>query len=520
MEHFGFWSLLPPILAIVLALITKEVISSLLVGILSGLLIYTGGNPLQALVELFSLITTKIGDNAYMVVFLSLLGALVCVVTMSGGSRSYGDWASRKIKKRSSAMLATSGLGLLIFIDDYFNCLTVGTVMRPITDKHLISRAKLAYVIDATAAPICAIAPISSFAAYAISVLADTGATQNGMTTFLQSVPFNLYAILTIIMVIALSLCQLDFGPMERFEKACREGRGKGSGAKNALAAQAQDELDGIVPSEKGRIWDLVLPIASLILFTVASMLWTGGFGTVVEGEKVGLMAAFANTDSNASLTYGAFGALIVALLLYLPRRLMTFKEFFGGITTGFKSMLGAITIMVLAWSIGGVCTEYLLTGQYVGELVRTSQFPLQLFPAVIFAVAGGLAFATGTSWGTFAMLIPISVEISRYSAPELIPIIFAAILAGAVYGDHCSPISDTTILSSAGAGCNHIDHVSTQLPYATLAAGCCFVGFIVAGFTANALLTLAVAVALLLLSLLFLHRRTVKKEQAAAANR
>ena len=511
MEHFGFWSLLPPILAIVLALITKEVISSLLVGILSGLLIYTGGNPLQALVELFSLITTKIGDNAYMVVFLSLLGALVCVVTMSGGSRSYGDWASRKIKKRSSAMLATSGLGLLIFIDDYFNCLTVGTVMRTITDKHLISRAKLAYVIDATAAPICAIAPISSFAAYAISVLADTGATQNGMTTFLQSIPFNLYAILTIIMVIALSLCQLDFGPMERFEKARREG----SEITNVPAAQAQDELDGIVPSEKGRIWDLVLPIASLILFTVASMLWTGGFGTVVDGEKVGLMAAFANTDSNASLTYGAFGALIVALLLYLPRRLMTFKEFFGGITTGFKSMLSAITIMVLAWSIGGICTEYLLTGQYVGELVRSSHFPLQLFPAVIFAVAGGLAFATGTSWGTFAMLIPISVEISRYSAPELIPIIFAAILAGAVYGDHCSPISDTTILSSAGAGCNHIDHVSTQLPYATLAAGCCFVGFVVAGFTANALLTLVVAVALLLLSLLFLHRRTMKKERA-----
>lgn len=513
MEHFGFWSLLPPILAIVLALITKEVISSLLVGILSGLLIYTGGNPLQALVELFSLMTSKIGENAYMIVFLSLLGALVCVITMSGGSRSYGEWATKKIKKRSSAMLATSGLGLLIFIDDYFNCLTVGTVMRPITDKHLISRVKLAYVIDATAAPICAIAPISSFAAYAISVLADTGATQSGMTTFLQSVPFNLYAILTIVMVLALSLCQLDFGPMERFEKAAREGRE----VKGSKAAHSQDELDGIVPSEKGRIWDLVLPIVALVLFTVSSMLWTGGFGTVVDGEKVGLMAAFGNTDSNASLAYGAFGALVVALLLYLPRRLMTYKEFFAGINSGFKSMTSAITIMVLAWSIGGVCTEYLLTGQFVGELVRSSHFPLQFFPAIIFAVAGGLAFATGTSWGTFAMLIPISVEISRYSAPELIPIIFAAILAGAVYGDHCSPISDTTILSSAGAGCNHIDHVSTQLPYATLAAGCCFVGFLVAGFTANALLTLAVAVALLLLSLLFLHRRTMKKERAEA---
>ena len=433
MEHFGIWSLLPPILAIALALITKEVISSLLVGILSGLLIYSGGNPLTALVELFSIITTKIGDNAYMVVFLSLLGALVCVVTMSGGSRAYGEWASRKIKKRSSAMLATSGLGLLIFIDDYFNCLTVGTVMRPITDKHLISRAKLAYVIDATAAPICAIAPISSFAAYAISVLADTGATQNGMTTFLQSVPFNLYAILTIVMVIVLSLCQLDFGPMERFEKAAREGRE----CQDDGAGRRRDELAEITPSEKGKLWDLVLPIAALILFTVASMLWTGGLGTVVDGQKVGLLAAFANTDANASLTYGAFGALVVALLLYLPRRLMRFQEFFSGVTTGFKSMLNAIAIMVLAWTIGSVCTEYLLTGQYVGELVRSSHFPLQLFPAIIFAVAGGLAFATGTSWGTFAMLIPISVEISRYSAPELIPIIFAAILAGAVYGDH-----------------------------------------------------------------------------------
>ena len=516
MENFGILSLVPPLIAIVLALVTKEVISSLILGILSGLLIYTRGNPISAMTEMFEIITGKLGDNAYMVIFLSLLGALVCVVTMSGGSRSYGDWASKKIKNRTGAMLATSGLGVLIFIDDYFNCLTVGTVMRPITDKHLISRAKLAYIIDATAAPICAIAPVSSFAAYAISVLADTGATQNGMATFLQSIPFNMYAILTVIMLVVLAVTKLDFGPMAKFEDEALEGKvipGADRGGKSG------DELSQVEASDRGTIWDLLLPIASLIVFTVTAMLITGGLGSTVDGQKVGLLEAFANTDSNRSLTYGAFGALLVALVLYIPRRLMTFSKFFEGVTTGIKSMISAITIMVLAWTIGSVCSDYLMTGKYVGELVRSSHFPLQIFPAVIFAVAGLLAFATGTSWGTFAMLIPISVEISRHSAPQLIPIIFAAILAGAVYGDHCSPISDTTILSSAGAGCNHIDHVSSQLPYATVAAGCCFVGYLVAGFTASALLSLAVSIGLLVLCLVLLHRRYEHRIHPAAHN-
>ncbi|WP_052446917.1 Na+/H+ antiporter NhaC family protein [Candidatus Soleaferrea massiliensis] len=509
-------SLLPPIIAIVLALITKEVISSLLIGVLSGAFIFSDGNPIKMVVNVFEIMSTKMGENAYIILFLALLGVLVILITMAGGSNAYGEWAARKIKTRAGAQLATSVLGCLIFIDDYFNCLTIGTVMRPVTDKHRISRAKLAYIIDATAAPICIIAPISSWALAVTSIMSSSGVSATStMDAFMNTIPYNLYAFLTIFMVVIMSVTNLEFGPMAKFEKNAIE---KGDLHSSSGDVQSQEEFDNMEISKKGRVFDLVIPILALIIFAILSMLYLGDFFTdAYAGEPFinQLMSAFGNTNSGQALVIAAFGALLVAFFLFVPRKLMSFRKFMDAIPQGVKSMVSAIIILCLAWSISGICSaDYLQTGNYVGQLVHDANVPLQFIPAVIFVVACLLAFATGTSWGTFGILIPIVVPVLGSSA-FLYPAL-GATLAGAVFGDHISPISDTTILSSTGARCNHIDHVSTQLVYTIPVAICCVIGYILDIFIGNAWITLAISLALLALTLFILHRVSVKKTAEA----
>ena len=484
MIEAGWLSILPPLIAIVLALVTKEVFSSLLAGIFSGMLIYsfsTGGSLMTAVTYVFDMMAAKIGDNGYMILFLSLLGALVVIVTMAGGSRAYGRWAGGKLKNPVAAKLATALLGVLIFIDDYFNCLTVGTVMRPITDKHKISREKLAYIIDATAAPVCIIAPISSWAVAVCSELEGAG----GLNAFIQMIPYNLYALLTLIMVLVICLTDFGFGPMKRADEEAK--------AKKYAEEEELKELDGIKISDNGSVWDLVVPMLVLISCSILGMAYVGGFfDGVAFTEAIG-------ENPTAGLTLGAFAAIIAAFLLYIPRKLLTFRGFMAGITQGVKSMVSAVMILVFAWSLSGVCREMIGTGEFVSNLVGTSNISLSILPAIIFAVAAFLSFSMGTAWGTFGILIPIVTMIcaGNEGASILIPAL-GATLAGSVYGDHCSPISDTTILSSTGAKCEHISHVSTQMPYATLVAGVCFVGYLIAGLVRNPWITLVVSVALL----------------------
>ncbi|MEG0691589.1 MAG: Na+/H+ antiporter NhaC family protein [Oscillospiraceae bacterium] len=512
-DNFGWLSILPPLIAILLALITKEVISSLLIGIFAGALIYSNFNPIEMVTTTFQIMGEKMGSNANILIFLGLLGAIVVIVTMAGGSSAYGKWATSKIKTRRGAALATSGLGCLIFIDDYFNCLTVGTVMRPVTDKYSISRAKLAYLLDATAAPICIIAPISSWGASVASYMQDSG-VENGMAAFIQTIPYNLYAICTLAMIVIICIAKVNFGPMAKFEKNAIE---KGDLHSSAQAVESED-FGGAKVKENGNVIDLVLPILSLILLTVLAMLYTGG---LFDGTGMSFTAAIGNTDASLSLVLGGLATLIVTLLFYLPRKVMSFKTFMGGITSGVKSMVPAYIILILAWTIGGIShMDYLNTGGFVGHLVNDNNFPVFILPAILFVVAGFLGFATGTSWGTMALLIPIgaAICITPDTQPLLIPI-FGAILGGAVYGDHISPISDTTILSSTGAGCAHIDHVSSQLPYATLVAVCCLVGYIIMGFTSNFFIPLAVTLALTISGTLVIGNISSKKNPIDYSN-
>jgi Na+/H+ antiporter NhaC len=519
LNHAGIWSVAPPLVAIALSLITKEVIFSLLAGILSGALIYSALAGLGA-VGVFTVTTDLMigkladGDNAAMVIFLALLGALVAVVTKAGGSNAYGVWAAGKIKSRQSAGLLTAFLGLLIFIDDYFNCLTVGTVMRPVTDRHRISREKLAYIIDATAAPICVIAPISSWAASVISYYpTETGIT--GMQAFASSIPMNLYAMLTIFMVLWLALRKNgDYGPMAAAQRRFEE-----SGAGGASAAMnSEDEMGRLSVSAKGTVLDLIIPVVFLVVFSVLAMLWYGGFW---EGEGKTLFAAFGDTSAGYALALGGFGALLCAFLLFVPRKVISFKEFFSGVGAGIKSMTQAIIILTLAWTISGICRDLLNTGVYVAELVEASSMPVALIPAIMFIIAAALSFSTGTAWGTFGILIPITISICDIVAPQLSVVSLSAVLAGSVFGDHCSPISDTTILSSTGAQCSHIDHVSTQIPYALTVAAVCFTGYIIAGlaaplgFALSAAITLPVSLALLVAALLVLPRALAKKYES-----
>lgn len=490
------WALVPAAVAIALALLTKEVYISLLIGILSGALFFTGFHPLGALETTFQIMSQKLGANTNILVFLVLLGTLVALMNKSGASRAYGEWASQSIKTRRGASFATMGLGSLIFVDDYFNCLTVGTVMRPVTDRHRITRAKLAYIIDATAAPVCIIAPISSWAAAVGSSLPE-GSGVDGFNLFLQTIPFNFYALLTIVMVVFLLAFNFDFGKMKKYEDRHLKEDGRQNGKENESH-----------PDRRGRVFDLVIPIAVLIVLCVLAMLYTGG---ILQEKSV--LEAFSACNSSLSLVFGSFFTILFVFFLYLPRRIITFTEFADSLVEGFKSMVPALLILTLAWTLSGICgPEYLNAGGFVSQLVGGSAVAQNLLPALFFLVSAGLSFATGTSWGTFGILIPIAVAIFGTAGSQLLVITVAAVLAGAVCGDHISPISDTTILSSTGAGCNHIEHVSTQMPYSFLAAGCSLAGYLAAGVTQNGWLGLSTGFILLICSLGFLYRRAAQK--------
>ena len=488
MIETGWVSLLPPLIAIVLALLTKEVYSSLFAGLFSGMLIYaafSGGSLVSAVAMTFDMMYSKIADNAYMIIFLALLWAVVSLVAKSGGSEAYGRWAGRRIKNKRSAALATSLLGILVFIDDGFNCLTVGTVMRPVTDRLRISREKLAYIIDATAAPVCIIAPVSSWAVAVASEVSETG----GFHVFLSTIPYNLYALLTILMVFLLAFTGKDFGPMKKAEE-------------KAALAEEEEAAASETGEKKGRVIDLVLPILILIICAILGMAYVGGFFEGVSfSEAIGY-------NPTAGLTLGAFAGLIVAALLYLPRRLMKPKEFMQTIVGGIGSIVPPMLILILSWSLGGVCRQLIGTGVFISGFVSTADLPLGFLPFLIFVIAALMSFSMGTSWGTFGMLIPIVSMICAAQGAEayLIPAL-GATLAGSVYGDHCSPISDTTILSSTGSACPHIRHVETQLPYATLVAAVCAVGYLISGFTLTPWIGLGAGVVLLTGSLFLLNR-------------
>lgn len=515
----GFLSLIPPILAITCALITKEVVFSLILGVLSGTIIFSvmqGLGVLGVFDQTVTLMGGKLADNVYIILFLCFLGILVTLVARAGGSKAYGEWAGKKLKGKRSASLATSALDLMFFIDDYFNCLTVGTVMRPVADKFKISREKLAYLIDATAAPVCIIAPISTWAASVISNLPESAG--NGMTAFISAIPLNLYAILTLIMVISMGARKnADYGPMARAEINAERGIINGTDGGEAAAEMAKH----VKEDAKGKVIDLVLPIVVLVVASIVSMLYYGG---LFSGEANSLFEAFGNTSSAQALSMGGFIALLFTFVFFMLRKVLTFKEFFGSINDGISSMIPACVILTMAWSIGGVCRDLLNTGGYVSYLVETSGVPVQILAPLIFLVGCGLSFATGTAWGTFSILIPIVTDLCANTAPELLITCLAATLAGSVFGDHCSPISDTTILASTGAACNHLEHVKTQIPYATTVAVCCVIGYFVAGFTGgNVVATLIVAVGCLVVALIIfpkLFGRKKQLEKMAAENK
>jgi Na+/H+ antiporter NhaC len=521
-ENVGIWSVMPPLVAIALALITKQVIFSLITGIMSGALIYSiaaGLGPLGIFTVTIDTMINKLadGDNVAMVIFLVLLGSLVAVITKAGGSSAYGIWAAKKIKSQKSAGLLTALLGLIIFIDDYFNCLSVGTIMRPVTDRFRISREKLAYIIDATAAPVCIIAPISSWAASVISYYPDNSG-MSGMQAFISAIPMNLYAVLTIFMTLWMTLRKNgDYGPMAAAQRKIEKD---GLDDTDILSAgYEQDELERIVSSSKGKVYDLVIPVTLLVIFSVLAMLLYGGYW---DGRGKSLFDAFGGTRAGAALALGSFCALFVAFFLFVPRKVLEFGEFFYGVAMGIKSMVPAIIILTLAWTISGICRDLLQTGSYVASLVETSSMPVLFIPAIMFVTAAVLSFATGTSWGTFGILIPITISICDIVAPHLSVISLSAVLAGSVFGDHSSPISDTTILSSTGARCDHINHVETQIPYAVTVAAVCMAGYLLSGFLAplgfGITTAITVPVSLVLLIILLLALPKVWKDKMRKA--
>ncbi len=492
-------SLLPPIITIILALATKEVYFSLIIGIFSGAMLFTGGDFLQSIIKFFEIMAGKVGGNVNILAFLVILGILVAAITRSGATRAYGEWARRVISGKKSALGLTAFLGILIFIDDYFNCLTVGTVMRPVTDKFKIARAKLAYIIDATAAPICIIAPVSSWAAAVGSSLPE-GSDIDGFALFLETIPFNLYAILTMCFMIFIIVSGRDYATMG---KAVQEFK---IPAEYKDTAQTEQNTGG-----NGKIIDLVLPLLVLIAACVYGMLYTGGIN---EGKSIA--DAFADCDASAALALGSFIALIFTGLLYLPRGVIKFAEFCECFAQGFKAMVPAIFILCLAWTLSGICgSDYLNLGGYVGMIVHENAQLAVFLPVIFFLVAIGLAFATGTSWGTFGILIPIAMAVISLTPEtyQMLVLCIAAILSGAVGGDHASPISDTTILASAGAQCNHLEHVETQVPYVLTVSACCIVGFLVDGFTQNGWLGLGVSFACLVLVMFIVRAKVEVKD-------
>lgn len=490
-----FWALVPPIIAIGLALITKEVYSSLFIGILVGAVFASDFSFEGTMNHVLEGGIVKVLSDSYNVgilVFLVILGTMVCLMNRAGGSAAFGRWAGRKIHSRVGAQLATIALGVLIFIDDYFNCLTVGSVMRPVTDKHRISRAKLSYLIDATAAPVCIIAPISSWAA------AVTGFVEgeDGFTLFINAIPYNFYALLTIVMMIGLAVMKVDYGPM-----AIHERNAALKGDLFTTGASPYDNSSEKQEESNGKVIDLLIPILCLIVFCVLGMIYTGGFFSGAD-----FITAFSQSDASVGLALGSFFGLIVTIILYMIRRVLSFKKCMACLPEGFKAMVPAILILTFAWSLKSM-TDSLGAGEFVKNAMQGSAKEFMMFlPAIIFLVGCGLAFATGTSWGTFGILIPIVVDVFSATSHELMIISIAACMAGAVCGDHCSPISDTTIMASAGAQCEHVNHVSTQLPYAITVAGISFLVYLLAGFVQNPWICLPIGM-VLTLGFLFLMK-------------
>lgn len=537
----GAWSIVPPLLALALALITKEVYSSLTIGVFVGMVIYQftlNGVGIDQLVTAFTdvpnAMALQIADNGALLLFLALLGALTVVIATAGGSRAYAEWVSTHIKNARAAQVLTGLLGIIIFVDDYFNCLTVGAVMRPVTDRFHVSHEKLAWIIDSTAAPVCIIAPVSSWAVAVGGYLGD-----DGFTTFVQSIPYNFYALLTIFFVFFMLITNKnDYGPMRAAEaeaKTSEDAAAEGGKLLEKLstmglsdqaeadpddhtnlesvvteqadieqsASAAIDEYKGLDISEKGKVYDLIVPILVLIFFSILGMMYTGGFFEGVD------FATAVGENPVGGLCIGATVALCVAGAMFLPRGLTTLSGFVESISEGVRSMVGAIMILVLAWSLGGCCRYMLGTGDFVSGFLNSLGVSLAILPCIIFLVAGFIGFAMGTSWGTIALILPIVVGVFNEGDP-LFLVAVGATLAGAVYGDHISPISDTTILSSAGAKCNHLRHVATQLPYATTVMVVCFVCYIVAGFTGNPWISLVLGAVLIVVAVKILHKSNI----------
>ncbi|MDD6298507.1 Na+/H+ antiporter NhaC family protein [Hornefia butyriciproducens] len=504
-----FWALVPPIIAIVLALVTKEVYSSLFIGIVVGGLLYSGFSFPGTIKHVFTDgIVAQLTDayNVGILIFLVILGIMVCLMNKSGGSAAFGRWAQKHIKTKKGAQFATIVLGILIFIDDYFNCLTVGSVMLPVTDRFKISRAKLAYLIDATAAPVCIIAPISSWAA---AVSGFVPGNQNGIALFCSCIPWNFYALFTIAFMFAITAMQADYGLMEQHELNATT-----KGDLFTTPERPYAEADKAKLKEDGKLFDMLIPVIVLIICCVIGMLWSGG---MFSGKN--FVEAFANSDASVGLAVGSFFALIITLVIYMARRVMNFTEFMACVPDGFAAMIAPILILTFAWSLKGM-TDSLGASVYVAGLIKnTAGSLMNLLPFIIFLIAVGLAFATGTSWGTFGILIPIVVTAFKDTDPNLMIIAMSACMAGAVCGDHCSPISDTTIMASAGAQCYHINHVNTQLPYAMTVAAISAVTYIVAGFSRNVVVSLVFGFVVLIVLLYFLKKREQKKYGAAWAD-
>ncbi len=499
----SIWALLPPLIAIILALITKEVYSSLMIGIIAGGLLYAEFNPVLAMEHVF--VKGMIGQlsdawNVGILIFVVVLGCIVMLMNRAGGSAAFGRWASAHVKTKLGAQLATIALGTFIFIDDYFNCMTVGSVMRPVTDKNNISREKLSYLIDATAAPICIIAPISSWAAAVTGFVEGT----NGLTLFIRAIPYNLYAFLTIAMMLVLSIGRFDYGPMKKAEKAIRNDKDPDKTTVHSIITGSEDQPTPPV-SEKGKVIHLVLPVVTLIVCCVLGMVYTGGFF-----EGVNFVDAFAGSDASVGLVYGSMAALFITVIFYIISGVLSFNECMNAVPEGFKSTVPAIIILSLAWTLKSM-TDSLGAGVYVASLVENiagNGMIMSFLPAFIFLIGALLAFATGTSWGTFGLLIPIVVmAFGSDSSNELMIISISACMAGSVCGDHCSPISDTTIMASVGARCEHIRHVSTQLPYAVTVAAVSMVGYIFTGFVRNWIIALPVSVILMVVVLLVIKK-------------
>lgn len=513
----SLWSLLPPVIAIGLALITKEVYSSLFIGIVTGGIIYSLSSSsgfdgvFTAIIHDGFIANISDSYNVGILIFLVVLGIIVVLMNKAGGSHAYGEWASKHIKNRPGACISTFILGALIFVDDYFNCLTVGSVMQPITDKHKVSRSKLAYLIDSTAAPVCIIAPISSWAA----AVSGTVEGVNGIQLFISTIPYNLYALLTLLMVIFISVSSFDFGLMKKHELNALEG--DLFTTRNKIYSDTEKSIN----NPKGKVIDLILPVIILIMLCVIGMIYTGGF---FDGKD--FINAFADCDASYGLSLGSVGALLIIIAYFICRRVLSFTECMDSISEGFKQMVPAILILTFAWTLKTM-TNFLDAGTFVAGLVENATTVQIFLPAILFIVAMGLSFATGTSWGTFGILIPIvtsvfSNDLANASQtgdiPSLVIICISACLAGAVCGDHCSPISDTTIMASTGAQCDHVNHVSTQLPYALTVAGVSIVGYIISGFVQNVFIVLGCSVLIMIATLFILKMILGKKQNSSKA--